>query len=407
MIIRIPKLNNNQYISYFMCAIFSFSLIMLTFNSVVRSIIPETYYADTVLVYLIYLVFLCKALKICVKNMRYYYWMLLLLIPVLVVFTCRNNAVMGKILLSYFPSCILAFICGISIINTKKTWNILNKFSIIIICLLLMNILCFNNIGSHALGYASLFPALIYMVEIVFFDGRVFFSVIGCIVPLLLAIHSDTSGALASFFLTFLLTFIMKYKKHHMGVIMVIILSLELIRQIINNASLIAMELARQLSMFNINVNLLYEIGYNGITTDRFRDSIYDFCISYIHNHIFWGSGIGNDRVLISNNTLVFEQDLMGNYPHNIFLELLMQYGLIIGGIIILYIMYKLSSFLYFEKDKYSIKIFSVLMGMGFFPLLYSSSYIENPLFFLLLGYTLNRVAISGKQNRNIYKKVL
>lgn len=394
MIIRIPKLNNNQYMSYFMCAIFGFSLIMLTFNSVIRSIIPETYYADTILVYLIYFLFLYKALKIGIKNVRYYYWLLLLSIPMLVVFTCRNNAVMGRILLSYFPSCVLAFICGISIRNAEETWKILNKFSIVLICFLLINTLCFDNLGSHSLGYASLLPALVYMVEIVFFEGRFFLNIIGCIIPLLLAIHSDTSGALASLFLTFLLSFIMKYKKYHVYTVLLIISSLELIRQIINNASLISIALARQLSTFNINVNLLYEIGYNGITTDRFRDSIYDYCISYIHNHVFWGSGIGNDRVLISSNTLVFEQDLMGNYPHNIFLELLMQYGLIIGGIIILYVIYKIFSFLYVEKDKYSIMIFNILMGMGFFPLLYSSSYIENPLFFLLMGYTLNRVAL-------------
>ena len=65
----------------------------------------------------------------------------------------------------------------------------------------------------------------------------------------------------------------------------------------------------------------------------------------------------------------------------------MMQFGLIPGvmlGIIVLYVIVK---YLFAEKDKYNQCVVAVLLGLGFFPLLFSTSYIENTYFYLLIGF--------------------
>lgn len=84
--------------------------------------------------------------------------------------------------------------------------------------------------------------------------------------------------------------------------------------------------------------------------------------------------------------------DLYNNgtsYPHNIFIEILYNYGYFLGGIILLFLFYSLFRCLIkLRNERYDLLM--ILMCSGLFPLLTSFTYFEWPLFWGFLGYLIS-----------------
>lgn len=73
-------------------------------------------------------------------------------------------------------------------------------------------------------------------------------------------------------------------------------------------------------------------------------------------------------------------------YPHNIFLEIVWDYGYLLGPLlIILFISVFIKRISYIRGNEF--KIVMALFGAGFLPLLFSFTYTEWPLFWALIGY--------------------
>lgn len=95
-----------------------------------------------------------------------------------------------------------------------------------------------------------------------------------------------------------------------------------------------------------------------------------------------WGYGILGDRY-ISYETGLYWKPM---YPHNIYLEVLVNFGYIIGTIIVLWFTYYLIKSLFVCRDKsYRVSIL-LLASVSFIKLLFSSSYWIDQMFFMLLG---------------------
>jgi hypothetical protein len=77
------------------------------------------------------------------------------------------------------------------------------------------------------------------------------------------------------------------------------------------------------------------------------------------------------------------------NYPHNIFIEILYNYGYLLGGFILLFLFYSLfCCMIKLKKEQYDLLM--ILMCSGLFPLLTSFTYFEWPLFWGFLGYLIS-----------------
>lgn len=156
------------------------------------------------------------------------------------------------------------------------------------------------------------------------------------------------------------------------------------------------------------NVRLLLE---GEIFNDKNRNRLYSFVIGLIEEKWQYGVGLLNDRILISNR---FGGALTGSYPHNFFLEVFLQFGMLGGGLLIVLfflLIYQRYTRSLWKEEKY---ILISLVFIGFLPLMVSESYVKAPMFYALIGFCTNRwLAASGedtsKQNkRNIerYKYV-
>lgn len=99
------------------------------------------------------------------------------------------------------------------------------------------------------------------------------------------------------------------------------------------------------------------------------------------------------------------EVQVIGNYPHNIILELMIDYGIFIGLLIFIVLICLLIRAIVISKDK-SKEILLLLIPNGFVMLFVSSSYLTLPAFYILMGFVLN-LLISHRRNRKTeYDKI-
>ncbi len=119
---------------------------------------------------------------------------------------------------------------------------------------------------------------------------------------------------------------------------------------------------------------------------------IWKEALRYIFEHPFVGSGIINDRIILAQSSVIRQEcgltgfdDWKGVYAHNIFLELMMQYGMIVGAIICAFIVYN-ALFLLLDMDHdrrlISVSVISLVFGTLFF----SGPVYNNAWFWVLLG---------------------
>ncbi|MCE1168342.1 MAG: O-antigen ligase family protein [Sphingobacteriia bacterium] len=134
------------------------------------------------------------------------------------------------------------------------------------------------------------------------------------------------------------------------------------------------------------------------VLVDSGRELIRKFVLQQIYEHPFFGVGMGLDRAMINRHIGNTAAEAIGDYPHNIFLELLMQYGIFIGGLLIVILIRLTYKALKLAKDYPTSNVISIFMAIGLFPLLFSGSYINAPLFFAFLGFAVATIHKSRYQ---------
>lgn len=148
------------------------------------------------------------------------------------------------------------------------------------------------------------------------------------------------------------------------------------------------------IGIFTINIDKLllalafflekYEIDSRSIrlfTMDKInlsgREDIFSTIYEKITNNPF-GKGLFSDRFFAET------------YAHNIFLEMLIEWGIIVGSIIIILIVVLIIKGV-FNKNKDYANLVIQWVAIGFVPLLVSSSYLTSFNFWILLGILVNK----------------
>lgn len=147
-------------------------------------------------------------------------------------------------------------------------------------------------------------------------------------------------------------------------------------------------ELRRILYHYNVSPRIL-NIILAGKRYDSGRSNLYQGAFKEISDH-FLGVGMFRDRQIMSKYMGAYSGSTTGNYPHNIVLEILIQYGVFFGPailIILISLLYKVGK----SCGDNELPIFIVLMSIGMFPLFISSSYLLWDKFYLLLGFSVER----------------
>lgn len=132
----------------------------------------------------------------------------------------------------------------------------------------------------------------------------------------------------------------------------------------------------------------------NEFVKSQGRDNINALLIQAIESGPFFGYGITGDRHF-------------GNivYAHNFFLEILVAFGVLVGSIIIVAFVFIVVHAFYVSRNKKEELAFLVLLIACFGKLVFSGTYLEDHEMFFLIGYCVQMIRVSHRQ-QSIQRKV-
>jgi hypothetical protein len=304
----------------------------------------------------------------------------------------ENRIYIISLLFPLFFMCLPAFIYTLSIREFFIFKEVTRRAGYIVFVVgFLIGVLIFMkkaSIGSYSmsLSYYMLLPTLVFFNEIMeklSIKNFVFF-----ILSMLIILSLGSRGAVLCILLFIFLKF---FSPHSKKSFTKIIISFSILG--IGIITLIFLD-----KIIELFYNLLLSYGINSRTLRLFlsggvylsgRDRIYGSVIVEILQRPLLGIGIAGDRRFIG-----------GGYAHNLFIEILGNFGIAFGLIISICLLILIIKSL-FIKGKENYDLIIMWLSLGFVHLMVSSSYLIDIKFWIFIGLIMN--LIKGKK---VYNKL-
>jgi len=389
--IRIPQLfkQKENFLLLFFCFLIGFTSIKNAIILAVRKAIILPFKLDVIILYLIYGLIILYSIRYVFKKI--YKESILILTFLTVFFILAYLQSNPSYLLTVGWQLLLAFIVYLYARATTdfKGLNAVLQYTAPLISFsvfLLIVVFSVNEDTDYSQYTAYLVLPSAVISALVIFSRFSLLHIINTLFSIILMFISGARGPLVCFVLIILIKAIymlVKNKNYEAFLIWIGILSLPIV--------LFGIKLLNYFSQLIINkgysTRLLSFIAKDDVLNETGRDEIRDYVISLIGQHPITGVGLALDRMMINRQIGNPTSVAIGDYPHNFILEILLQYGVILGGVLILlflrlvYLSFKRSS----NDD--TINILFIFLSIGFFPLLFSGSYLNAPFFFSFLGF--------------------
>jgi hypothetical protein len=292
----------------------------------------------------------------------------------------ENRKFLSDVSIYILMICLPMFLFALQINNYEKLYQMLLKASNIILALgvlltiqIILNFTKFDYYNM-SFSYYLLLPALVNLNEII--NKYKINNIIKFLISLLIIISLGSRGALICIFVFFILKIIKSIQYENKLSSKLIIASFFVIAFFYKTILKIMLELSIE---FGIESRTLKLLNGTGIELSN-RDSLYDAVILALNNSPVFGIGISGDRRVLEN---------IQPYVHNIFIELLANFGYVLGfGIIIVLLYSFFNTYLKTNGVKNDVLIF--WFSYGFIHLLVSSSYLTDVKFWVFLGILIN-----------------
>ena len=309
----------------------------------------------------------------------------------------ENRIFMLPLIIPFFFMVLPSFIYALSIRNFVIFKNVLEKSSCIVFfigsILSLFVFLGRASIGSYSmsLAYYMLLPSIVFLNNLFERISAKYFILL--VLSLIVIISLGSRGPILCllvfvFLRTFRPSFRTSYKKIIMtsSVLGICTVGMIFFKNIIN-------VMYNQLSHYGFHSRTLYLfLNDRGVYLSG-RSSIYQSIIAEILKNPILGIGLAGDRRITD-----------GTYAHNIYIELISNFGFILGFILILLITFLVIKSL-FIKDDIKYILLTMWFCLGFIPLLISGSYLTSINFAIFLGVVIH---INKDINNNVrYNKHL
>lgn len=276
------------------------------------------------------------------------------------------------------------FIIGFSIKDMK---GVLEEFKKSALLIVITNILLIvysyakecSMLGNMEISY-SILPLSIFSFYY-FFENKSIKFLLMAILSTLTIVVVGSRGTVLCIMAYLLLYAITNMKKN---IILIVILTIMAVGAFYNYDKIIDGTI-EMLANYNIYSRTLAKLQKGEIADDTGRGKIKEVAIENLENKPLLGLGLGVERIYINKEINNMNRDMSSCYPHNLIVEILVQYGYIVGGIIITYLSYLLLETI-IKGNKVERDFVIIFFSMEIVRLFLSSSYISSPLFFLLLG---------------------
>lgn len=372
---RSDKVDDNKYQNLCAKIIFWSFLSQMMFTLSKRLFDPVPY--STVIAAAIsfpYLVVLFIKLA-ATKKFRFNKWMVfaIFLVSALYGISFLNGVPRDKILL-YLPQSIYGIILlslayDIKNLNTLYDWFAKDSIFISLISILII----FVDKGSYAynmhFSYILSLAMFFHVLEFVRHKKKI--NLLVAIMDLLLIILYGSRGPILCLIVFMALYFILGSKKTITKILFCIIAALLALN--VEPLTLSFRNLMDGMGLKSRTISLLDQgVGYvSG------RDVVADEAVDLIQDNKIFGLGIAG------------EFRYMENYPHNLVLDLLIHWGVILGVLMLIYLFYLVARAILISHDK-SRFLMIVFVSYGLVTLFFSGTYLTYDGFFILLGLSYN-----------------
>lgn len=293
----------------------------------------------------------------------------------------ENHVYLNEIIFPFFFMSLPAFVYSMSI----KDWNVLKQIMkkaslIVFIFGTILGILIFSGSASAgaysmSLSYYMLLPAIIYLDR--FFDKPATGTFLIVLVSLLVILALGSRGAILCIGVFVLLKSIkssdkLTYKRLYFHLTFFGVFLFTFIFR-----SNILEYLYNHLQNFGISSRSILLFMREDVHLSG-RDSIYQSINTAILDNPLLGIGIGGDRLILG-----------GSYAHNLFIELLANFGIVFGAVLIITLISLIFKILLIkDREKYNMII--IWLSLGFVHLMVSSSYLTDIKFWIFMGLIMN-----------------
>ncbi len=389
----------------------SFSSVLTLVAGSVRLFISNTYKIDALFVYGLLGLLILLAIPQILRRVKVSN--LLIISAIFCVFVAsvffryHDTDLFMAVLPDIVIRCIPMFIVATTVKNHENLFTKLHMSAYVIVFAQIGNVTVFNAgmlqaTYSQYIAYLVL-PATCILVAALFrrFNiADVIVAIISMIFLLMTGARGPVVIAISFVFAMICLMPMKKIKKVSLGVVFVgaIVVVVLFYREI----ALFLISVSEEL---NFSTRIFQKILEGGFLDSSGRDAITEHTLELIRQHPMFGVGMLNERVYIANELNSFT-DVEGFYPHNIFLELLVQFGIPIGTVLIgaLFALLGIQPLLIKSVEKK--RVFLLFLFIGLLPLFVSASYLNSVNFYLLLGFSLNSMKFRYKtRERIIYDK--
>ena len=381
------------------CLVIAASSIVSLFNGIIRSFFILPIKLDTLFIYGIYLVIVLLSLKTILARSRP--------LPYIVISFLVLGYLITFLLNSYYDEYFINV--GIDFLALSAPWlfaayavrdykqfkKYLYISALIILLSYVANLFLFSNdlLGSHS--YQQYYAYLLLPAALIFLDALydkkrlsifVFF-----ILAFLFIISMGARGPVVCVVLYILLKIIANYKmKTKKTVYFSAFLALLGLVTYIFFYDILA-KLLLIFVNYNLSTRIIAGLMEGNFFKDNARIQLIAYSVDLLKEKPLFGVGLGYDRILLADKmgSANILSEIVGWYPHNIFLEILLHFGLFFGSVAILFMIRVLYISIFKNANKYAVDTICIFMGVGFFPLLFSGSYITSPEFFALIGFCL------------------
>lgn len=300
----------------------------------------------------------------------------------------ENNVYQRQLIFPLFAMCLPAFIYSSTIHDWEVLRDVMRKASYIVFCLgLLLGIMVFwgkASIGTYSmsLSYYLLLPAVMFIDESLDRPGLA--NIVFAFLSIVLILAIGARGPILCIMVFIILKLVRPRKRlryfhvcaYLFFIFLVIIAALSFDQLLMSMYDFL---LRFGISSRSISLFLRPELHLSG------RDVLYSRVLAEIVDNPITGIGIGGDRHVLG-----------GAYVHNVFIELIANYGVILGTLLVITLLILMIRF-FLPKNKCQYDMFAVWLSIGVIPLLVSSSYLENIKFWIFMGLASRDLAIIRK----------
>lgn len=300
----------------------------------------------------------------------------------------HNQSYLIPVIVRLILAALPAFVFAYSVNDTVLFQAIMRKISYLIYFLAMAQtiVMFYDNpfVGNYsmALSYSLMLPALIALDDLfVKVTLKSSFVFVTSLMAILVFGSRGVLLSIAAFYLIYVVIRLVSASRNRFTeLIMLVIPFLVLfLRKNIIRVIMVLLPEKGQVSR-TLNLFLKDNISLSG------RDNIYLGLLEKIRENPIMGIGIAGDRYLFGEP---------GLYAHNIFLEIVADFGMIVGTVLIILLVY-IAIKTVFVNSTISNRLYLIWFCIGFVSLLVSSSYLESFRFWTFLGFSVRW--LSNKQ---------